>query len=52
MGSRARYQPPAAGAQELILVPSLNATRPWVDAVCAMATRHAAHKLLPVVSAG
>jgi ferrochelatase len=52
IGIRAREQFTAAGGQELILVPSLNATRPWVDAVCAMATRHAAHKLLPVVSAG
>ena len=50
IGIRAREQFKAAGGEELILVPSLNATQPWVDAVCAIATRHAAHKLLPVVS--
>ena len=50
IGMRAREQFKAAGGEELILVPSLNATQPWVDAVCAIATRHAAHKLLPVVS--
>jgi len=51
IGIRAREQFKAAGGEDLILVPSLNATPPWVDAVCAMARRHAAHKLLPVVSA-
>ncbi|HEX2691827.1 MAG TPA: ferrochelatase [Kofleriaceae bacterium] len=50
IGIRARAQFKRAGGDELILVPSLNATRPWVDAVCAIATRHAARKLLPVVS--
>jgi ferrochelatase len=50
IGIRARAQFKAAGGEELVLVPSLNATAPWVDAVCAIATRHAAHKLLPVVS--
>jgi len=50
IGIRAREQFKAAGGDELVLVPSLNATQPWVDAVCAIATRHAAHKLLPVVS--
>jgi len=50
IGIRAREQFKAAGGEELILVPSLNASQPWVDAVCAIATRHAAHKLLPVVS--
>lgn len=50
IGIRARQQFKAAGGDELILVPSLNATRPWVDAVCAIATRHAAPKRLPVVS--
>jgi ferrochelatase len=52
IGIRARAQFKAAGGEELVLVPSLNATAPWVDAVCAIATRHAARKLLPVVSAG
>ena len=52
IGIRAREQWKRAGGDELILVPSLNATRPWVDAVCAIATRHAARKLLPVVSGG
>jgi len=52
IGIRAREQFKAAGGEELILVPSLNATQPWIDAVCAIATRHGAHKLLPVVSGG
>jgi ferrochelatase len=50
IGIRARAQFKAAGGDELILVPSLNATAPWVEAVCAIARRHAAHKRLPVVS--
>jgi ferrochelatase len=52
IGIRARQQFKGGGGEELILVPSLNATRPWVDAVCAMASRHAAQKRLPVVSVG
>lgn len=51
IGIRAREQWKAAGGDELLLVPSLNATQPWVDAVCAIATRHAAVVRLPVVSA-
>jgi protoporphyrin/coproporphyrin ferrochelatase len=51
IGIRAREQWKAAGGEALVLVPSLNATQPWVDAVCAIASRHAAHKRLPVVSA-
>jgi ferrochelatase len=47
---RGRDQVRAAGGEELVLVPSLNATAPWVEAVCAIATRHAARKLLSVVS--
>jgi ferrochelatase len=47
---RARAQFKAAGGEELTLVPSLNATPTWVDAVCAMAERHAARKRLPVVT--
>ncbi len=50
IGIRARQQFTAAGGEALTLVPSLNATQPWVDAVCAIAVRHAARKLLPVVS--
>lgn len=50
IGIRARTQFKDAGGDELVLVPSLNATAPWVDAVCAMAQRHAAVKRLPVVS--
>jgi ferrochelatase len=50
IGIRAREQFKRAGGDDLILVPSLNATAPWVEAVCAIATRHAARKLLPVVS--
>jgi ferrochelatase len=40
IGIRAREQFKAAGGEELILVPSLNATQPWIDAVAAMAERH------------
>lgn len=50
IGIRAREQFKRAGGEELVLVPSLNATAPWIDAVCAIAARHAARKLLPVVS--
>jgi ferrochelatase len=50
IGIRARQQFKLAGGEELVLVPSLNATQPWVDAVCAIAERHVARKLLPVVS--
>jgi ferrochelatase len=49
IGMRGRDQFKAAGGEELVLVPSLNATAPWVDAVAAIAERHAARKL-PVVS--
>ena len=52
IGIRARAQFKGGGGEELILVPSLNATAPWVDAVCAIAERHAAPKRLPVVSSG
>ena len=41
IGIRAREQWRAAGGEELVLVPSLNATPAWIDAVCAMAQRHA-----------
>jgi protoporphyrin/coproporphyrin ferrochelatase len=46
IGIRAREQWKAAGGEELVLVPSLNATPPWVRAVAAMAERHAARKAL------
>jgi protoporphyrin/coproporphyrin ferrochelatase len=42
IGMRAREQFRAAGGEELTLVPSLNATPAWIDAVCALAERHAA----------
>lgn len=45
IGMRAKEQFKAGGGEELTLVPSLNATRPWIDAVCAMAERHAARKV-------
>jgi ferrochelatase len=48
IGLRARAQFQAAGGEELVLVPSLNASPAWIDAVCAIARRHAATKLLPV----
>jgi ferrochelatase len=44
IGMRAVEQWKAAGGEELVLVPSLNATPAWVDAVCAIAQRHAARK--------
>ncbi len=50
IGIRAREQFKLAGGEDLVLVPSLNATEPWIDAVCAIAERHVARKLLPVVS--
>jgi len=50
IGMRARAQFKAAGGEELVLVPSLNASPPWIDAVAAIAQRHAARKGLAVVS--
>jgi ferrochelatase len=50
IGMRAKEQWHKAGGEELTLVPSLNATPPWIDAVAAMAERHAARKSLSVVS--
>jgi protoporphyrin/coproporphyrin ferrochelatase len=47
IGIRAREQFRAAGGEELVLVPSLNATPAWVEAVSALAERHSARKLLP-----
>jgi protoporphyrin/coproporphyrin ferrochelatase len=49
IGIRERERFRTAGGEELTLVPSLNATPAWIDAVCAMAERHAARKL-PVVT--
>ena len=48
IGMRARAQFKAAGGEELVLVPSLNASPAWVDAVAALATAHG-HRSLPVV---
>jgi protoporphyrin/coproporphyrin ferrochelatase len=50
IGIRAREQFKAAGGDELVLVPSLNASPGWIDAVCAIALRHAARKQLPIVA--
>lgn len=50
IGMRARDQFKAAGGEELVLVPSLNATPRWIDAVAAIAERHAARKLLPMAT--
>jgi ferrochelatase len=50
IGLRARAQFKAAGGDELVLIPSLNATPAWIDAVATIARRHAATKLLPVVT--
>lgn len=44
IGIRAREQWQAAGGEELVLVPSLNASPRWVEAVAAIAERHAARK--------
>ena len=52
IGMRARDQFKAHGGEELVLVPSLNATPAWVAAVAAIAQRHAARKSLAVVSGG
>jgi ferrochelatase len=41
IGMRAREQFRAAGGDDLRLVPSLNATAPWVAAVATLARRHA-----------
>lgn len=49
IGMRAKEQWHAAGGEELTLIPSLNATQPWIDAVAAIAERHAARKTLPQV---
>jgi ferrochelatase len=46
IGIRAKAQFTAAGGEELVLVPSLNATPAWIDAVAAIAERHAARKPL------
>jgi len=48
IGIRAKEQFTAAGGEDLTLVPSLNATPAWIDAVAKMAERHAAR--LPVVA--
>jgi ferrochelatase len=44
IGIRAKAQFLAAGGEELVLVPSLNATPAWIAAVAAMAQRHAARQ--------
>ncbi|MDX2090098.1 MAG: ferrochelatase [Kofleriaceae bacterium] len=49
IGMRAVEQWKAAGGEELVLVPSLNATPAWIDAVTAIAERHAARKSLAQV---
>jgi ferrochelatase len=41
IGLRAKQQFVAAGGEDLVLVPSLNATPAWIAAVAAMARRHA-----------
>ena len=49
IGIRAKEQFKRGGGEELVLVPSLNATPAWVAAVAAIAERHAARKTLPLV---
>jgi len=48
IGLRARAQWKAAGGDELALVPSLNASAPWADAVTALARRHERASASPV----
>lgn len=50
IGIRAREQFRAAGGEELVLVPSLNATPVWADAVVSLVERHA--RALGVAPAG
>lgn len=50
IGMRAKEQWKAAGGEDLVLVPSLNATPAWVAAVAGIAERHAARKSLPQVA--
>ncbi|MCA9677368.1 MAG: ferrochelatase [Kofleriaceae bacterium] len=50
IGLRARAQFVAAGGEDLILVPSLNASPAWADAVAAMARRHDDGRALPAGS--
>ncbi len=45
IGIRAVEQFKAAGGSELVLVPSLNATPAWIDAVAALAERHGAQSV-------
>lgn len=47
IGIRAKEQWKAAGGEELVLIPSLNSAPEWIDAVAAIAERHAARKMLP-----
>jgi ferrochelatase len=47
IGIRAKEQFRAAGGDELVLVPSLNGSARWIEAVAAIAERHAGRKLLP-----
>ncbi len=50
IGMRAKAQFTAAGGEELVLIPSLNSSPAWVEAVAALARRHAEVKRLAVVS--
>lgn len=52
IGIRAKAQWKAAGGEDLVLVPSLNATPGWIEAVASIAERHASRKALAVVSGG
>ncbi len=45
IGIRAVDQWKAAGGEELVLVPSLNATPAWLDAVASLAESHATHSV-------
>ncbi len=50
IGLRAKAQFTAAGGEELVLVPSLNSSPAWVDAVANLARRRLDHVRLAVVS--
>ena len=52
IGIRAREQFREAGGEELVLVPSLNGSERWVEAVCGIAERHAGRRMLTAEAEG
>jgi ferrochelatase len=51
IGMRLRDDFRAAGGEQLVLVPSLNATPPWADAVAELARRHQRSETTPAATA-